>query len=127
MPAASPCGSGDNVDLPVRRWPECMGLEPRATGTSIAQVDLGRRTHRHRRHDTLGPMAVQVIAAVEARLGWRTPDRRPDPITLVQFDRTTTGFVPREQHPDTGERPPARSVRSYRDDPDDGTLGWGPR
>lgn len=95
--------------------------------TSIAQVDLGRRTHRHRRHDTLGPMAVQVIAAVEARLGWRTPDRRPDPITLVQFDRTTTGFVPREQHPDTGERPPARSVRSYRDDPDDGTLGWGPR
>ena len=26
----------------------------------IAQVELGRRTHRHHRHDTLGPMAVQV-------------------------------------------------------------------
>jgi len=83
---------------------------------AIAQVDLGRRTHRHHRHDTLGPMAVQVLAAAEARLGWRSPGRREDHVTLVQYDRTPTGFVRHERHPNIGERPPAWSVEGYRNE-----------
>jgi glucosyl-3-phosphoglycerate synthase len=80
---------------------------------AVAQVDLGRRAHRHHRHDTLGPMAVQVIAAAEARLGRRPVDRSPAPVDLVQFDRTATGFTPRVRHPNIGERPPAVTVPGY--------------
>lgn len=83
---------------------------------AVAQVDLGRRTHRHHRHDTLGPMAVQVLAAVEARLG-RGVDaaagvagRRA---TLTQYERTVEGFVPRPREVDLAERPPAVTVEGY--------------
>lgn len=85
----------------------------------IAQVELGRRTHRHHRHDTLGPMAVQVIAATEARRGIRATLRPPGaaPVELRQFDRVpagfdrvSTGFVPRSRRVDVAERPPGTSV-----------------
>lgn len=81
---------------------------------AVAQVDLGRRAHRHHRHDTLGPMAVQVLAAAEARIGARVPARAPSVVELVQFDRAPTGFLPRLRHPDIGERPPAVSVAGFR-------------
>lgn len=90
--------------------------ERHGTG-AIAQVDLGRRTHRHRRHDTLGPMALQVIAAVEARLDRPTPHTPEEQITVVQFERTADGYLPRERSVSVGERPPARSVPHYRRDP----------
>jgi glucosyl-3-phosphoglycerate synthase len=79
---------------------------------AIAQVDLGRRTHRHHRHDTLGPMAVQVLAAVEARLD-RGSLPRGEGAVLTQYDRTPEGFVPRPRRVDLAERPPARSVAGY--------------
>jgi glucosyl-3-phosphoglycerate synthase len=79
---------------------------------AIAQVDLGRRTHRHHRHDTLGPMAVQVLAAVEARLD-RGSGAPRDGVTLTQYDRSPEGFVPRPRHVDLAERPPAVSVQGY--------------
>lgn len=79
---------------------------------AIAQVDLGRRTHRHHRHDTLGPMAVQVVAAVEARMGRR--GERPDTAVLTQYDRTAAGFTPRPRDVDLRERPPAVAVDGYR-------------
>ncbi|MBM6402991.1 glucosyl-3-phosphoglycerate synthase [Phycicoccus sp. CSK15P-2] len=78
---------------------------------AIAQVDLGRRAHRHHRHDTLGPMAVQVIAAVEARQGRAVPAR--DRVVLTQYDRTPAGFVPCDRDVDLTERPPAVSVPGY--------------
>lgn len=83
---------------------------------AVAQVDLGRRTHRHHRHDTLGPMAVQVLAAVEARLGRGVEaaagvaDGRA---TLTQYERTAEGFVPRPREVDLAERPPAVTVEGY--------------
>lgn len=77
---------------------------------AVAQVDLGRRTHRHHRHDTLGPMAVQVLAAVEARLGTRLPAPTPTHLELRQFDRAPTGYVARSRHVNVGERPPAITV-----------------
>ncbi|GIL36596.1 glucosyl-3-phosphoglycerate synthase [Phycicoccus sp. DTK01] len=83
---------------------------------AVAQVDLGRRTHRHHRHDTLGPMAVQVLAAVEARLGRGVEaaagvaDGRA---TLKQYERTAEGFTPRPREVDLAERPPAVTVEGY--------------
>lgn len=80
---------------------------------AIAQVDLGRRTHRHHRHDTLGPMAVQVLAAAERR-------RPGSPsgavgagatVDLTQYARVESGFEARVTPVGTGERPPAASVR----------------
>lgn len=81
---------------------------------AIAQVDLGRRTHRHHRHDTLGPMAVQVLAAVEARLDRGAGPRREGAV-LTQYDRGPEGFVPRPRRVDLAERPPALSVEGYAD------------
>lgn len=80
---------------------------------AIAQVDLGRRTHRHHRHDTLGPMAVQVLAAVEHRLGTRDAGTEPV-VPLQQFDPVPGGFLPRVRRVDVAERPPAVSVAGYR-------------
>lgn len=78
---------------------------------AIAQVDLGRRAHRHHRHDTLGPMALQVLAAVESRLGARERADLGAKVALRQFDPTPEGFAPRERQVDIAERPPAVSTR----------------
>lgn len=78
----------------------------------VAQVDLGRRTHRHHRHDTLGPMAVQVLAAVERRLGERT-EGDAVLVPLRQFVPVEGGFEPRMRRVDVAERPPAVDVPGY--------------
>jgi glucosyl-3-phosphoglycerate synthase len=66
---------------------------------ALAQVDLGRRAHRHQALRDLGAMATQVIAAMESR--W-TGKASPDTATLGDHD------VP------LGERPPARWVLEVR-------------
>ncbi|HPK13641.1 MAG TPA: glucosyl-3-phosphoglycerate synthase [Phycicoccus elongatus] len=76
---------------------------------AIAQVDLGRRAHRHHRHDTLGPMAVQVMAAVERRLGERSA-ADAGVVALQQFDPVEGGFAARWRQVDVAERPPAISL-----------------
>ena len=81
---------------------------------AVAQVDLGRRAHRHHRHDTLGPMAVQVIAAMEARSGARAASRASEVITLRQFDRGGEGFTEHPRFVEVMERPPVVSVAGYR-------------
>ncbi|WP_299444312.1 glucosyl-3-phosphoglycerate synthase [uncultured Phycicoccus sp.] len=100
--------------VPVGYGVEIAALVDTATAfgaSSIAQVDLGRRAHRHHRHDTLGPMAVQVIAAVEARLDRSAAPR--DTARLTQYDRTGSGFAPHPRHVDLTERPPAVSIEGY--------------
>lgn len=77
---------------------------------AVAQAGLGRRTHRHHRHDTLGPMAVQVMTAVEARLGWRPRPGLHEVVELTQQDPTADGFAPRVRRVPVGERPPASSL-----------------
>jgi glucosyl-3-phosphoglycerate synthase len=81
---------------------------------AVAQVDLGRRAHRHHRHDTLGPMAVQVIAAMAARTGLRPASRRSDEVSLRQFERGARGFVPNPRPVELMERPAALTVSGYR-------------
>ncbi|CAN7302077.1 glucosyl-3-phosphoglycerate synthase [Knoellia sp. LjRoot47] len=78
----------------------------------IAQVDLGRRTHRHHRHDTLGLMAVQVLAAADRRRGVTTGGADPEStVALTQYARGAEGFEPLVTEVGTGERPPAHTVR----------------
>lgn len=78
----------------------------------IAQVDLGRRTHRHHRHDTLGLMAVQVLAAADRRrVGVPAAAGAADAaVDLTQYARGDSGFEPRVTSVGIGERPPAASV-----------------
>ncbi|RNL65317.1 glucosyl-3-phosphoglycerate synthase [Nocardioides marmoriginsengisoli] len=72
---------------------------------AIAQVDLGRRAHRHQALRDLGGMATQILAAALDRAGW---EHRPgDGSVLRQFHpvdgvaTATDRFVPQS------ERPPA--------------------
>ena len=78
----------------------------------IAQVELGRRTHRHHRHDTLGPMAVQVMAAAESRRGLASDPAARVKVELRQFELSDEGFVPRVRQVDVAQRPPFTSVVS---------------
>ena len=77
---------------------------------AVAQVELGRRAHRHHRHDALGQMAVQVLGAVEARCGTRGPQTVRDVVALRQFDHDAGGFHARVSEVDVRERPPAVTV-----------------
>lgn len=108
----------ETLDVPVGYGVEIAALVDTARllgAGAVAQVDLGRRTHRHHRHDTLGQMAVQVMAAALSRAGGRAVARAPDPVALRQFDGSASGFAPRVSAVDVGERPPATSVDGYAD------------
>ena len=61
---------------------------------AIAQVDLGLRTHRHHRHDTLGLMAVQVLAAADRRRVAAAVGDVPagDTVDLTQYSRGAVGL-----------------------------------
>ena len=56
-------------------------------------------------------MAVQVMAAIERRLGTRDSD--PSAIALHQFDPVPEGFRSRRTDVDLAERPPAITVAGY--------------
>ncbi|MDP3894324.1 glucosyl-3-phosphoglycerate synthase [Nocardioides sp.] len=73
---------------------------------AIAQVDLGRRAHRHQALRDLGAMATQILAAMEAR-GLRPA---PDPVPLRQYHPSATGIEPLVREVAVTERPPAVSV-----------------
>lgn len=96
---------------------------------SVAQVDLGVRAHRHHGHSVLGPMAVQVIAAIERRLcksatGFCLPAEQRSTVTLTQFRPDPTGSDANGTSDPSGlvahrlvvqvhERPPAVEVVGY--------------
>ena len=68
---------------------------------ALAQVDLGRRAHRHQSLRDLGAMATQIIAAAERRSGRTVPDS----VLLRQYQPGAASADPREVQ--LGERPPA--------------------
>lgn len=97
--------------MPVGYGVEIAALIDIATrhgSDAVAQVELGLRTHRHHRHDTLGPMAVQVMAAAQARRAGR--EGEASVVELRQFDRAGDHFVPRTSLVDIAERPPYATV-----------------
>jgi glucosyl-3-phosphoglycerate synthase len=68
---------------------------------AVAQVDLGRRAHRHQALRDLGAMATQIIAAAERRAGRSVPDT----VTLQQHLPGAAG--PELREVPVWERPPA--------------------
>ena len=116
----------DQLSVPVGYGVEVAALVDTADllgAAAVVQVDLGRRAHRHHRHDTLGPMSVQVMAAVEARTGVRAVSRTSEVVTLRQFDRTPDGHTAHPRSVELMERPPAASVPGYRQDVPDHVTG----
>jgi glucosyl-3-phosphoglycerate synthase len=73
---------------------------------ALAQVDLGRRGHRHQPVRDLGVMAAELLAVVQRRGGG--PARAPASASLRQF-----GAAGGRRPVPLVERPPAVSVRSY--------------
>jgi glucosyl-3-phosphoglycerate synthase len=79
---------------------------------AIAQVDLGRRAHRHQALRDLGAMATQIVAAVWARAG---ETGLPDgPLTLRQYHPVGGVIAPVAREVDVTERPPASSYLGDR-------------
>jgi glucosyl-3-phosphoglycerate synthase len=74
-----------------------LGLE------AIAQVDLGRRAHRHQSLRDLGAMATQLLAAAEQRSGRDVGDV----VTMRQFAPEARLVEPVTRRVPVGERPPA--------------------
>jgi glucosyl-3-phosphoglycerate synthase len=70
---------------------------------TIAQVDLGRRAHRHQALRDLGAMATQIVAATLERAGVApTGD-----VSLRQYHPAEGHIAPLTRTVDTAERPPA--------------------
>ncbi len=78
---------------------------------AIAQVDLGRRAHRHQALRDLGTMATQIVAAVELRRGARDP-LDPRDVVLRQYHPVDGGIAPVDRVVPVGERPPATGFGS---------------
>jgi glucosyl-3-phosphoglycerate synthase len=82
---------------------ELLGIE------AIAQVDLGRRAHRHQALRDLGAMATQIITAVWARAHDRGLPAGPVP--LRQYLPVDGVIAPHTRYVDIGERPPAAGLK----------------
>jgi glucosyl-3-phosphoglycerate synthase len=74
---------------------------------SVAQVDLGARTHGHQDTAALGRMAAAILHTVIRRVD---PDR-PLCNELVQFRRTHAAIVPVEHRIGWPDRPPMNSLQ----------------
>ncbi|HEX8079427.1 MAG TPA: glucosyl-3-phosphoglycerate synthase [Jatrophihabitans sp.] len=91
---------------------------------AIAQVDLGRRGHRHQNVHDLGVMAAEILATAMRRLPLDragVPEEAGPPVTgppaaaepsLQQFDRAIPGW--RSRPVPVLERPAARANERYR-------------
>ena len=78
-------------------------LESRGVG-AIAQVDLGRRAHRHQALRDLGGMATQILAAALDRAGVKVPG---DAAVLRQYHRVAGTIEAIDRSVSEVERPPA--------------------
>jgi glucosyl-3-phosphoglycerate synthase len=79
----------------------------RAVGVdAIAQVDLGRRAHRHQSLRDLGAMATQIVTAVLERAD-AVPDLPGDRVALRQYHPVDGHIEPFTREVAVGERPPA--------------------
>jgi glucosyl-3-phosphoglycerate synthase len=102
-----PVGYGVEFATVTDTWSE-RGLD------AIAQVDLGRRGHRHQNVHDLGVMAAEILATAMRRLpGGLSPQ---EPLAqLQQYDRRPpAGWLSREVP--TLERPAAIANRHYHQD-----------
>jgi glucosyl-3-phosphoglycerate synthase len=75
---------------------------------SVAQVDLGRRGHRHQASHDLAVMAAELLVVAERRKP--PPGRLIQEGALQQFTRSDHGVQRRSRPIPTHERPPLRSL-----------------
>jgi glucosyl-3-phosphoglycerate synthase len=73
---------------------------------AIAQVDLGRRAHRHQALRDLGAMSTQIVATAVERLGISVDD----PVALRQYHPVDGRIGAVTRTVSTGERPPAAEL-----------------
>ncbi|TDD80664.1 glucosyl-3-phosphoglycerate synthase [Actinomadura darangshiensis] len=82
---------------------------------AIAQVDLGRRVHKHQSTEALGAMSGQIMLAAWSRLerhGRMMPLEAPS-TALTRFRRGPGGHDARTTDVAVGERPPMIEVPEY--------------
>jgi glucosyl-3-phosphoglycerate synthase len=82
----------------------------------LAQVDLRRRRHRHQSDARLGAMASEIMQTALSRLEGEGRLWLADPVStgLTQFERVAGRYVTRTTDVRPTERPPIRTVPSYR-------------
>ncbi|SOD74290.1 glucosyl-3-phosphoglycerate synthase [Jatrophihabitans sp. GAS493] len=76
---------------------------------AIAQVDLGRRAHRHQTIHDLGVMATEIIAVADRRSGLRQPAGEDEQTVLRQYERGSDSHWLQRRVP-LGERPPRATI-----------------
>ncbi|HEY0904886.1 MAG TPA: hypothetical protein VGE14_13450, partial [Marmoricola sp.] len=79
---------------------------------AIAQVDLGRRAHRHQALRDLGAMATQIVAAVLERAGAAAADGERVSVDLRQYHPVDGRITPLTRTVPTRQRPPAEGFMS---------------
>ncbi len=102
-----PCGYGLEIGLLIDLL-DLAGLD------ALAQVDLGRRDHRHHPDSALGAMAQAVIHTALRRLDGRTMFPSVSAATLCQFERHGRRHRTVERLVCLEERPPACTLPEYR-------------
>lgn len=106
----------ESLAVPVGYGVEIATLLDTAAGAGIdavAQVDLGRRAHRHQNLHDLGAMAAELLAVADRRRGADAADGTPG--DQVALPRMTPDRQWDERVVPTHERPPAITLGSYRD------------
>ncbi|WP_239377386.1 glucosyl-3-phosphoglycerate synthase [Frankia sp. Cj5] len=81
-----------------------------AGADAIAQVEVGRKIHRHQSDEALGRMAAEIIQTAWSRLGVHSPVPGQ---TLTQFRRCDGGLEPHTHSVAVHERAPMITVAEY--------------
>jgi glucosyl-3-phosphoglycerate synthase len=106
----------ESLSIPVGYGIELAVLLDTARGhglAAIAQVDLGRRGHKHQASHDLAVMAAELLLVAERRRPEPEPKPSPHPavpVYLRQFVRVNGEMRTRSRPVPVDERPPARSV-----------------
>lgn len=100
-----PTGYGVELAVLVDTW-RAHGLD------AVAQVDLGRRAHRHQPLRDLGTMAVELMAVAETRAD--PPRPLPDVVPMWQFGSGTERGRPGRRLVSLDQRAPALDHPAYR-------------
>jgi glucosyl-3-phosphoglycerate synthase len=84
---------------------------------AMAQVDLGRRVHRHQTDEALSTMAGQIMFTAWGRLDrqGRVVQASPPDTRLTQFDRDASGLHWETRDTAVLDRPPLEQVAEYRE------------
>jgi glucosyl-3-phosphoglycerate synthase len=117
----------ESLPIPVAYGVELATLIDTAAAhglDAIAQVDLGRRGHKHQASHDLALMAAELLLVAERRRAAAgaapitapatAPPPSPQPVELRQFVRADGEMQRRSRPVPTDERPPARWVQRPR-------------